>query len=410
MMAEMLDVRAPERAEAGAVAHLAGAVVLGAVVAVDPDGWYPFGPAKWWVVSTAIVAAAAVAGRDRAVVGSLARSRRRGPVLLVWLAVAAALGRDPLYAWIGTPERHLGWITWVLLALSCWVGTALAERAALVRWTRWVVVAAAWCGVYVLVERWWGAPVAWVGATSRSGGPFGSAAYLGAALCLLVPVSAGVALDRCEGARWRVLAWVGAATGAIGLVGSGTRGAWIGLVIGAGTVVLAGHRPTRRGWAVVGVVVIAALAVVGPRLDDVVSRTTPASSRLDEWSMAGRAIAERPLLGAGPEGYRTVVAEVVTPEYERTYGRDVVPDRAHDGVLDVAVTGGVPAAIAYLVLVGARAACRMASGAHRRCAPCRAGGGRDRLPRTAVLPVPARRARPDPVARRGRAAGDRSSR
>ena len=76
------------------------------------------------------------------------------------------------------------------------------------------------------------------------------------------------------------------------------------------------------------------------------------SSRLDEWEMAGRAVAQRPMLGAGPEGYRTVVEEVVTADYERRFGREVQPDRAHNGVLDVATTTGVPGALGYSVLLG----------------------------------------------------------
>jgi O-antigen ligase len=214
-----------------------------------------------------------------------------------------------------------------------------------------VTVAAVWCGGYALVERWWGTPVAWGAATSRLGGPFGSAAYLGAALCLLVPITAGVALDRAEQPGWRAAGAFGVATGVVALVGSGTRGAWLGVVLAVGALVIAGRRPSRRTWAAAGALAVVALAVVGTRLDDVVDRSTPVASRIDEWSMAGRAVVERPLLGAGPEGYRTVVADVVSADYERTYGREVLPDRAHDGVLDVAVTGGLPAMVAHLALV-----------------------------------------------------------
>ena len=54
------SVGMPEEAcgTAAILPHLAGAVVLGSAVALDPGGWYPFGPAKWFVVSTLIAAAA----------------------------------------------------------------------------------------------------------------------------------------------------------------------------------------------------------------------------------------------------------------------------------------------------------------------------------------------------------------
>ena len=38
--------------------HLAGAIVLGSAMALDPGGWYPFGPTKWFVVSTLVAGTA----------------------------------------------------------------------------------------------------------------------------------------------------------------------------------------------------------------------------------------------------------------------------------------------------------------------------------------------------------------
>jgi Flp pilus assembly protein TadD len=87
-----------------------------------------------------------------------------------------------------------------------------------------------------------------------------------------------------------------------------------------------------------------------------VSRTGT-SGRLDEWTLASRVIADRPLFGAGPEGYRIVAGKHVSVEYEQDYGRAVIPDRAHNGLLDLGVSGGVPALLAYgalLFLVGRR--------------------------------------------------------
>jgi hypothetical protein len=66
------------------------------------------------------------------------------------------------------------------------------------------------------------------------------------------------------------------------------------------------------------------------------------------------------------------VSEGIDADYERTYGRDrVLPDRAHSSPLDVALIGGLPAALAYLtliVIVG-----RRAIGLVRQANPMRAG-------------------------------------
>ena len=46
-----------------------------------------------------------------------------------WGAVCAAFGLDPLYAWIGTPDRHLGWATWVIFGLMFLVGQNLVTTS-----------------------------------------------------------------------------------------------------------------------------------------------------------------------------------------------------------------------------------------------------------------------------------------
>ena len=141
-------MRAP-RTTPSAAAHAAGAVVVGAAIAVDPGGWFPFGPTKWLAASVAVAAAVTVTAWE----GGRPRLPRRfvaiGAALLAWTVLAAAFGRDPLYAWTGTPERHLGVLAWLLFAAA--VGASF-DRRSIGRWTRWCTAAAAWCGAYAVVE------------------------------------------------------------------------------------------------------------------------------------------------------------------------------------------------------------------------------------------------------------------
>ena len=51
-------------------------------------------------------------------------------------------------------------------------------------------------------------------------------------------------------------------------------------------------------------------------------------------------MAAHPITGAAPEGYRVVFPTEVDDDYERAYGRVVVPDRAQDMPLDVAAADG----------------------------------------------------------------------
>jgi Flp pilus assembly protein TadD len=103
------------------------------------------------------------------------------------------------------------------------------------------------------------------------------------------------------------------------------------------------------------VVVALGLAVasgVAGRAGDVVSdRDGGARGRLDEWRVAVRVVAAHPVLGVGPEGYRIAFGQAVDDRYEQAHGRDPLPDRAHDALLDVAVTTGLVGLVAYLALV-----------------------------------------------------------
>jgi tetratricopeptide (TPR) repeat protein len=54
--------------------------------------------------------------------------------------------------------------------------------------------------------------------------------------------------------------------------------------------------------------------------------------------------------GHGPEGYRTVFGAHVDEEYVIRHGRDVITDRAHNGLLDTTLTGGFLAGVGMVLL------------------------------------------------------------
>jgi len=145
----------------------AGLVPIAAVIALDPQGWFPFTVAKWWAVLVVVLLAAACAVAS----GSVAPS---GPTLerttiwvfaglLVLIGVSTITALDGLYAWIGTPIRHLGLLARMMFASMFAVGRRVgtddvAQRAA----THGTVVAALALGIYCMVELVWRAPVEFV--------------------------------------------------------------------------------------------------------------------------------------------------------------------------------------------------------------------------------------------------------
>jgi tetratricopeptide (TPR) repeat protein len=218
------------------------------------------------------------------------------------------------------------------------------------------------CGVaggWAVAETLGWEPIQLVGAGDRAVGPFGSSAYLGAALALLAPVAIGVALDTTWSTNARRLATAAALARGAGHVASGARAAWAGALIAA-VVTTWVRRPqvTPRVAAAVAVmtaavVVVLALATgVAHRVPDVVhDRDGGARGRLDEWRVATRVIADHPVLGTGPEAYRIAFGKAVDDDYEIAHGRDPLPDRAHSAPLDVAATTGLAGLAAYAALV-----------------------------------------------------------
>lgn len=329
-----------------------------AMWAIDPAGYQPFGPAKYLVTSVLLLlAATCVIAGGRRLVG-------HRPVLwvggglLAWWVVAAIAGVDRFHAWVGLPERRLGVIAWILFAAAYLLGGSF-DGAARHRIVRGGVVALAGLSVWAMLQGFGIAPFDLTTSSVRLGSLFGSAAFLAAACTLLIPLSAGVALDATTSTLWRVAGTAAAVLGTAALAGSGTRAGWVGLLV-AGLVVAVVRRRAVLGrmtmvGAIVGIGVVAFVAggwllPEAERPQDAVGRDA-GSARLDEWTVAARSIADRPILGAGPEGYRIVAGRNIDESYERAHGRRVLPDRAHNGFLDVGAAGGVPAMALYGVLL-----------------------------------------------------------
>ena len=281
------------------IATAAGAIALASAVALDPAGWFPFAVAKWAAVLLAVLVAGAVTFWVR-----LALPRHPTMMLLAALAalgtVAALVEGVDRASWVGTPIRHLGALAWWVMLLALLVGLAIGHSDdAVVRVSAILAVAAGLVGAYAVVEGAAGAPIGWTRSPIGWAATYGSAAYLGAACTLFVPVSWGVAVDARRSQWWRAAGLSAGLTSTVALIGSGSRAAFVGL--GVAAIAVASRRRPVRVLAPVGAAI--AVAWIGGAFD----RTVGAASRLDEWRVAARAIADSPALGVGPEGYRLVV-------------------------------------------------------------------------------------------------------
>jgi O-antigen ligase len=332
-------------ARADGAAWSIAALVLGAVIAVDPAGLVPTGPLRWTVVTvTTGCALVALVRRPVAIPKSITAL---WAALIGVLAIATFDAVDPLSAWIGTPDRRLGLLAWITFPALFLCGNACSSRAATRRIAHAATLGALVVGAWSVAELVGRPPLGLEFADARAGGPFGQPAYLGAACLLLGPLAAATAVDRGETRRWRQVGALGLAGALLALAASQTRAAWIGAIVAIVAVAIQQRGLLRRHRTKVVAVAIgvAALAItIG------VSRGANAS-RLDEWRIATRTIADHPLVGVGPEGYRVIFPQEVSAAYVREYGSAVYPDRAHNGVLDVTIVGGVAAGALYIGLL-----------------------------------------------------------
>lgn len=323
-------------------------LIVGTVVAVDPWGQWPFGPLRWLVVSVVGTAVWWLSLRRPGPVAPR-RMRQLWWVLLAFLGVSALVHHDVWVALTGTATRHFGWLTWLLCGALFAAGARMTNSFGQLQ--RACAIACACIGVWCTWELAVGPPIAVGVTTDRLLGPFGSAAITGAALCLFLPPTVALAAGDASSRPWRLLGVGGSGLGVLATLGTGTRAAWVGVCV-AGAVAVWAARPPFRRVAWVGGALAVALVAAGPWLRTVGDRSEGNTSRVDEWAVSARVLAGHPLLGVGPEGYRLVVDDGIDAGYERAHSRDtVLPDRAHSAPLDVALAGGVPAAVAYLALV-----------------------------------------------------------
>jgi O-antigen ligase len=131
---------------------------------------------------------------------------------------------------------------------------------------------------------------------------------VGAAAVLLVPMAAGVALDRSGSRAWTIIGLFGGVAGGAALLFSQTRGAWVGVVV-ALALLGARHRAVvRRRWreglvALAAIVVPLAVTPLGGRVADSFDLGHGTTrGRFDDWAVGARVVERHPILGVGPEG------------------------------------------------------------------------------------------------------------
>lgn len=361
-------------ANGSASAGLAAVVlVIAALAAIDPFGFWPFGPIRWLLLPVAGFVLAATTSGIRSRLNM--RVNQLWLVLLGWGAVCALFGDDQLGAWFGSADRRLGWLSWLLFFFVFLAGQQIGAQHADARRTglpddssgvgpvaslmKGVVVGGLLLALYSVAELL-GLSALLVSdaefASGRLGGTFGQPAYLGAAAALCLPVCVGFTSAATD--RWKLAAGVASGGLLFCLLASQSRAAWLGIIASLAMVLwrFRSIAKSAKGLAAVAgsAVAFGLVLLVTPlssRLTTAFGSNGVIAGRVDEWAVGMRAVGASPLLGYGPEGYRTVFGRHVDEAYVTQWGRDVITDRAHSGPVDVSLAFGIPGGLMYGALL-----------------------------------------------------------
>ncbi|HWO00508.1 MAG TPA: O-antigen ligase family protein [Blastocatellia bacterium] len=329
-----------------------------------------------------LLAWAAIDGSRRVQLSKLLGTRH---VLLVTLylfviSISTIFGVSPLVELFGSPYNQMGLIThfcffilFVSLILS--VGTS-KNRLHGVLWAMTITGLAV--STYAYMQFFGRDPFlqahiytfeSEAGPVLRVNSTIGHSDYLGNFLLYVAPLGAGLALVSRGHARR--IAVAAAILCAAAIVFTGTRGAWVGVVAGVfvfAALTLFGvvgksleipNRPTlrRAGVAFIVILVLIGLLGISPASRNITLRARSfikegftGAGRTLLWRDSVKMVIQYPLLGCGPEGFRTGFLEHKSKELARL-APGTNNESSHNSYIDSAVSYGLPGAILYVAII-----------------------------------------------------------
>jgi len=182
----------------------------------------------------------------------------------------------------------------------------------------------------------------------------GRANFVGAYLAMMVPLTLALLLITSQ-RRWLVV-WAALLVGQVVVIGlTLARTAWLATAVSLLLLLLLcyGSRLTRL-WRRLAWGGVALLFISGPLIVFWLGQRQGGSTaaRLSIWQGVVELIRQRPLLGYGADSLGLIFPRVYPPELVYFQGRDFFVDRAHNLLLDWAITAGLPGLLAFgLVLL-----------------------------------------------------------
>ncbi len=292
---------------------------------------------------------------------------------LGWVVVSTVGSVSPATAVIGLDGRFEGLLAQLVYVALLFLVVQLADSQARLRALARVLVTSGGlvCAYGVLqalsLDPVFQGAVDW---NERAFGTMGNPDMFGGFALIVLFVSLGNALSEKD-SRWRVASFVSATLAVLGTYSSYSRAAWVALVAGGVLAVLAAWRLKLKlsrldliflGALVATLVVAVVVPSLAPstsspsRLASTIAATTNVAhrntaSRFELWRIALRSIADRPVLGSGPETFGLVSERYTTLTLAKTAGAGIIEASPHNVYLHQASDLGILGALLWLAVL-----------------------------------------------------------
>lgn len=299
---------------------------------------------------------------------------------VITIAISTAAGTAPVASLFGSFESQMGLVTRICFYV-CFLAIIFGIGRSWARLTQalWAMSLAGLCTATYAFAQFFGRdlflPSSLYTFTSmgetvvRPIGTLGHAAYLGNFLLYTTPLCVGAALGSSGQPRRFGLVAAGVSTAAIAF--SGTRGAWLGLIVGGVAFAVLelprksddSRQGRRRKLALrtsivcIVVLLFALLIASNPASRNIVVRARmfategfTGAGRTLLWRDSLRMAPDYAISGCGPEGFRKAFLAYKSQELAR-FAPDINNESSHNSYLDAAISFGLPGALLYAAII-----------------------------------------------------------
>ena len=271
------------------------------------------------------------------------------------LTLTSLTGVDFVQSFWGMFERSFGVSLWITLFV-CYVGLKKIASEKNDRIDKLFITTIFLASAWGLAQKFLPG-FAQTFSGERIGGTLGNAIFFGSYLSLGIGSTLFILAQKKDSLTksWNYFSYTTIILAFSSLLFTQTRGPLLGFIVGTFVALTSFFylNSSHKKSFLIGATVIAVVA--GAFFSRYYQTQTTAQTRFINWTMAWNGFKERPLLGWGPENYRSVVDAHFIPKLSNFSLAETHPDKPHNYFLEILATSGLVGFSAYLVFLSALA-------------------------------------------------------